>query len=389
MVNKVTFRVILRKEKKTKAGYPVAIQCFVNGARVVIPLSIKVEQKYFDKAREIIKSSHPDHGAFNEIISNARSRAWRILAEANTKDYRLDRESFRSQFTLTVSDYDFVTFWEKEIESRKPLLERGTYNQHVSALRKFKRFRKSMPFDKIDSLLPEDYERFLRKEGNNINTIACAHKNVKTYIKLAIKRGINIINPYNDYKVKKGSGRIIHLTLLEQKMLLEKYATGQLPETLRISVLVFLCQSFTSLRISDIKAIVPSWVQNGELRFTPYKNRRSQKLVSFGLSKIGLDLLQQLFDYKRNGTIKSEQKINQDIKMAAALCGISKRITTHTARHTFATTFLTIGGQVDVLQQIMGHSSISTTIRYVHIIDERKTQQMGNFDTEFNQYANT
>jgi site-specific recombinase XerD len=48
--------------------------------------------------------------------------------------------------------------------------------------------------------------------------------------------------------------------------------------------------------------------------------------------------------------------------------GINKKISFHVARHTFATLFLKMGGKIQNLQQLLGHSSISTTMIYSHII---------------------
>src|SRR5690606_23637544 len=63
-----------------------------------------------------------------------------------------------------------------------------------------------------------------------------------------------------------------------------------------------------------------------------------------------------------------DQFINRELKKIATYLGIKKRITFHVARHTFATAFLRAGGKVENLQKLLGHSSLSQTMIYVHLV---------------------
>jgi integrase/recombinase XerD len=382
MLNRVTFSVIAR-DHGAKDSVSLNAQCFVNGQRTVIPLSIYVDRKLFDSSKELVKPMCPQAIDYNSIIANARERVTTILAQANRANIRLDRKGFRARFSLTLSEQDFVSFWESELESRRGVIEASTYKQQEASLKKFKSFKSCVPFDILCHDLVESYDRFLGRKNNNINTRAQALKNMKTYVNMAIKKGVEIKNPFRYFKIKQVEGPIVFLHLPELKKLLSMYDMDEVADHLKESLLVFMVQSFTSIRISDVKIINESWIHYGQLEFTPYKTRKKLKVVRYGLSKIAVRLLKDLFELKKKKPLKSEQKINDDLKLIAAFAGIKKRVTTHVARHTFATTYLTLGGTVEVLQQIMGHARIETTMRYVHVIDERKTQQMGNFDTEF------
>ncbi|MFK8288445.1 tyrosine-type recombinase/integrase [Capnocytophaga canimorsus] len=72
----------------------------------------------------------------------------------------------------------------------------------------------------------------------------------------------------------------------------------------------------------------------------------------------------------------SDQKMNDYIREAVNFVGIRKRVSFHTARHTFATNFLRKGGKVEDLQKLLDHSDISTTMIYVHIIE---TEQINTY----------
>ncbi len=55
-------------------------------------------------------------------------------------------------------------------------------------------------------------------------------------------------------------------------------------------------------------------------------------------------------------------------------------MTTHTARHTFGTIFIELGGDVVTLKEYMGHSDINTTMKYVHLSERRKKEKIQVFD---------
>ncbi len=76
-------------------------------------------------------------------------------------------------------------------------------------------------------------------------------------------------------------------------------------------------------------------------------------------------------------TFMSNQRLNKYIKEIAQLCGIKKELSFHTARHTFATTVtLTNGVPVETVSKMLGHTKLSTTQVYVHIVKQRISDDM-------------
>ena len=75
--------------------------------------------------------------------------------------------------------------------------------------------------------------------------------------------------------------------------------------------------------------------------------------------------------------MKSNQKLNSYLKEIADICEIKKPLTTHIARHTFATTVLLANGvSMEATSKMLGHSSIKTTQIYGKIVESRVGAEM-------------
>ena len=73
----------------------------------------------------------------------------------------------------------------------------------------------------------------------------------------------------------------------------------------------------------------------------------------------------------------SNQKMNKALKEIAHLCNFNKKLTFHSARHTFATTVtLTNGVPIETVSKMLGHNNIKTTQLYARVIDSKISSDM-------------
>ena len=123
---------------------------------------------------------------------------------------------------------------------------------------------------------------------------------------------------------------------------------------------LFLFQCYTGLSYGDLWSEWQIEHKANGVVITGSRNKNTQ-LFFIPMTQSGLELLEK---YNQNMPRYSNPVYNRIIKEIMEICGISKRVTTHTARKTFATLKDTEGWTRESIAKMLGHKSIKTTERY-------------------------
>ncbi len=137
----------------------------------------------------------------------------------------------------------------------------------------------------------------------------------------------------------------------------------------------------SGLRVSELVSLNKDSIEGNRVRVTSGKGKKDRIVfVDDGTLQLideyvgeRTDEDSALFVNKR-GKRLTDRYIEILVKMHAKRAGISKKVTPHTLRHTFATHLLQNQANIVVIKDLLGHASLSTTQIYTHVTDEYKKE---------------
>ncbi|MDD3901788.1 MAG: site-specific integrase, partial [Dysgonamonadaceae bacterium] len=184
-------------------------------------------------------------------------------------------------------------------------------------------------------------------------------------------------NPFSDFKIKRGSPSYTYLTEDELKIFMEAYKNGVFESKYHTTLEFFLFMCFSSLHVTDAKNMSLEQFTQESFIYYRVKNRNSKpEPIMVPVSEPLRIIVKNIVGTRKKGKIfhnlPADQTMNRYLKDIAAELEVKKKITHKSGRHTFATYFLAKSKDITALQEILGHSSLSETMIYAHVLDESK-----------------
>lgn len=189
------------------------------------------------------------------------------------------------------------------------------------------------------------------------------HKTLKNYIVEAIKLGLVDKNPYDKFTIKKGHDKErVFLSVDEIRKIQECEVEGKLVAVKDL----FVVQMFTGLAYIDLMALSVDKIeeQDGYKVIRSNRHKTDESFIVLLLPEA--EEILERYDY--NLPKISNQKYNDYIKVLACRAGITKVVTSHVARHTFATYLLNKGIPMETVSRALGHTNIGTTKIYAKML---------------------
>lgn len=178
--------------------------------------------------------------------------------------------------------------------------------------------------------------------------------------------------------------RKLPAVLSEQETLALLACGGDAPRDIRDRAILELLYS-TGLRVSELVALDVEQVSRGQSTLRVVGKGRKERLVLVGAyarerlrswidvrqtwlgDRIDASATTALFLNARSGRRLTARSIQRMLERRAAEAGLVQQPTPHTLRHTFATHLLNHGADLRVIQELLGHSQLSTTQLYTHL----------------------
>lgn len=362
----------------------VYLQVLIDREKKTIDTNIKWPPEFFKNEQCLPRfKCDPDYSDNNLILQELKARGVNIFREFRIMNRTINMDQFIYNFASNFSADDFLAYMEKRITQRwnDGHITNSTKKGHMVVYHKLKRWRNPLTFSSFDNRTAEQFESFLiKKEGlASMNTRGAKHKIFKTYLNDARKDGYRFIDPYKDFKVRQTDGNYDALSKEELKSLYECYVGETLTKMEAATLRRFIFMCVTGLRISDAMRFEPSeMIKDGMIRLEMHKTRKQNKVVSVPIGSIA----QQMIDdglAEVNGLRPfirpAEQFGNRLIKRIGNRLEIDKRLHNHVGRETFATLYMEAEGKLEVLQELLGHTTLNMTRRYVKVTDQRKKDE--------------
>lgn len=237
---------------------------------------------------------------------------------------------------------------------------------------------KSLSFDFVSDM--EFWLKSIRKCNHNSSIKYIG--NMRKIVNYCLKTGWLQRDPFFGFKMAKRE--VVREFLSDdelQTLAAKRFAIDRLSQVRDI----FLFSCYTGLAFIDVFQLTPASIAKGVdgKRWIFTSRQKTDTPTRIPLLPQAQDILNKYKDHPRcinEGKvlpILSNQKMNAYLKEIADVCGITKTLTFHIARHTFATT-VTLNNDVPIesVSKMLGHKSIKITQHYAKIMDKKVSEDM-------------
>lgn len=236
-----------------------------------------------------------------------------------------------------------------------------------------------LPFFKdryINDISTEDlieYQGQKKLQGLSNRTVNIHISVIRKIINFAVDKGYIAVSPVKKYPMLKESKKLhAFLTPEEVRALIENIPCDLTKKRVLFGVLTGMRPAeLAYLSWSDVDFYTKTVKVQGKENWKP---KTSEERI-IPLCEEALNILQELYEKRKSrwvfsNTDKPVLSIRKALEKASKRAGLNKKVTPNMIRHTFATTALLAGANIMQVKEVMGHSQIRTTARYLHTLQD-------------------
>lgn len=373
-----------RKKLNTKGEGAIELYIYQKEPKIkkYISTGITVAPKFWNEDKKVVVKhfNAPHYNKFIEDkIKNINDFYYLLYAQGQQLTAKQLENFYKS--SEAVNNTNFIYFVEQYVAKKPHVTNRA-------GLFLLKNFGKQIKISDLSVALIEELDAYMKdKRKLKQTSIHRMHVCIKHFIRQAINA--NMLPPSKDpyllFKAQKGHSRRTALTNYELKTLEQIDITTEAPE-LKTIYYAFLFSCYTGLRYSDI----------AELQLKHIKHTKDGKTIVKRMKKVQRNVIlpiEILFDGKPAKILdmfigdqtdpeaaifpfKNYLEVNFKLKKIAQIAKLNTNLTFHVARHTFGTQLAEITQNPYLIMQLMGHTSINTSMIYIHLSSELIGKQL-------------
>ena len=396
-MERTTFGLLfyIRRDKTNKRGEaPVFMRLTINGERADASIKRFIEPHAWNSAKG--KANEKSRGGkdLNLYLDAISANILRIQ-----RDLELDKKEVSAQIILNrylgkeQSDrHTLMEVFRAHNEKCRALsgisLAPATVIRYETTLRLTEEFlqknykKEDCYLDEVTNQFIEDFEFFLKTVRRCChNTTTKYLLNFKKIIRIALAKGWMKKDPFAQVH--------FHFEPVEREFLEKQELKAMLNKEITITRLaqvrdIFCFCCLTGLAFTDVQQLKAEHLV-ADIHGKIWIRKARQKTKNMCNIPL-LDEAQKIIDRYREHPycqtrgvllpVCSNQKMNSYLKELADICGIRKNLSTHCARHTFATLTLASGATIDNVAKMLGHANVNMTRRYAKVLDSSIMRDM-------------
>ena len=404
-----TFKILffLKKNNVLKNGeVPVCMRITVNGiARdLLIKWSIAVEQ--WNQAKECAKGKGRYIEELNRYIESIRVKLYQISRELEESGKIVTADKIKNIYLGNdTSQKTLLQIFEEHNNKCRKLIGKDftdkTVQRYETTQRYLKEFIKNeyrlsdIILNEITPSFIHNFEVFLKVEKQCAqNAMITRMKNLKKIIRIALENDQIKKNPFIGIRFKLDETNPEFLTMAEIQIIISKEMSIKRIEQVK-DIFLFCC--FTGLAFSDVQQLSLEHIikGNGGEIWIRKARQKTKNMCNIPLLPIPASLIDKYKAHPesiKNGKIfpvPSNQKYNSYLKEISDICRINKHLTSHVARHSYATSVcLANGVSMENVAKMLGHSDTTITKHYARVLDSSILRDMKNVEQVFSNSNN-
>lgn len=359
----------LNKEKEAS----LEIQITYEKKAYYFSTRLNLKKTAWDDRNQQIKN-HPNQVELNKLLLNVRKKITDYYIECRNNGIDFSIEKAKRLLDHTHSD-NFLDFVHRETENDQSRRQtsQNTLRSFLNILRDFGgvNFFSDINYQNIVKF--NNYLIHTRKLGEH--SLHKRHQQFQYFMRRAenLDKFDPQKNPYRKFKPKR-PGKAVRKYLTSEELKNIEAAEPASDRMQKIKDLFIFC-CYTGLSFSDVKVLCAKNItrENGRV-FIEMKRKKTDTYFYIPL----LPKAQAIFE-KYNGELPvlTNQKYNSYLKELQVISHVEKTLTSHVARHTFATTVtLANGVSLEAVSEMLGHTDLSTTKIYAKMLKERVASEM-------------
>lgn len=378
----MNFQFQLRDYKKQNGTQAVRLRFFTSSKDIqYLDTGVSVLKTQWDEKKQQVKKNTLEeqlNASLNALLNEVKMLYYKNEGVSAKRLLQIYKNSKKYDSSSMLDFYQSII---DETRMKEAIRTAKTYQRYLDKLRTFSSY---LSFTDISPLWAKDYELWLMKRGNKPNTIASNFKCLNAILNKAVKLGLIEKNPLKGYEIRTVNAKKESLTI-EEITLFEQYEIAPRFKSMVLARDMFLFSFYTAgMRFSDVCKLKWENVTDTEIvytmgksekragatRYIPITPKLSAILQKYKANKkYVFPVLDKCKDKDIEGIeytiFIANNKVNRAIKILAEHIGITKHVSMHIAKHSFAS--YAVKNEVDLfhISKLLGHTKLSTTEHYL------------------------